>query len=179
MTQPTNSNSTALNIQNAQTKTPTCDFCLPIPFPGLLSLIYFPGPSVQQARPGALVNTIPSPIPSWLSKVKIKFNPQNSMGPRHSLLPTFSTIHIFPSCSQEFTRSVNAEATACPGSFFRQHKRDPTLFTSCWAVTDFIFLGSQITTDSDSSHEMKRRWLLGRKAMTSLDSILKSRDTAF
>ena len=117
----------------------------------LLSLIYFPGPSVQQARPGALVNTIPSPIPSWLSKVKIKFNPQNSTGPRHSLLPTFSTIHIFPSCSQEFTRSVNTEATACPGSFFRRHKRDPTLFTSCWAVTDFIFLGSQITTDSDSS----------------------------
>ena len=43
-------------------------------------------------------------------------------------------------------------------------------------VTDFIFLGSKITVDSDSSHEIKRRLLLGRKAMTNLDSILKSRD---
>ena len=43
-------------------------------------------------------------------------------------------------------------------------------------VTDFIFLGSKITADSDYSHEIKRRWLLGRKAMTNQDSILKSRD---
>ena len=43
-------------------------------------------------------------------------------------------------------------------------------------VTDFIFLGSKITTDVDCSHENKRRLLLGRKAMTYLDSILKSRD---
>ena len=43
-------------------------------------------------------------------------------------------------------------------------------------VTDFIFLGSQITADGDCSHEIKRRLLLGRKAMTNLDSILKSRD---
>ena len=43
-------------------------------------------------------------------------------------------------------------------------------------VTDFIFLGSKITTDGDRSHEIKRRLLLGRKAMTNLDSILKSRD---
>ena len=43
-------------------------------------------------------------------------------------------------------------------------------------VTDFIFLGSKITADGDCSHEIKRRWLLGRKAMTNLDSILKSRD---
>ena len=43
-------------------------------------------------------------------------------------------------------------------------------------VTDFIFLGSKITADGDSSHEIKRRLLLGRKAMTNLDSILKSRD---
>ena len=44
------------------------------------------------------------------------------------------------------------------------------------AVTDFIFLGSKITVDGDCSHEIKRRLLLGRKAMTNLDSILKSRD---
>ena len=43
-------------------------------------------------------------------------------------------------------------------------------------VTDFIFLGSKITVDSDCSHETKRRLLLGRKAMTNLDSILKSKD---
>ena len=43
-------------------------------------------------------------------------------------------------------------------------------------VRDFIFLGSKITADDDCSHENKRRWLLGRKAMTNLDSILKSRD---
>ena len=44
------------------------------------------------------------------------------------------------------------------------------------AVTDFLFLGSRITVDSDCSHEIKRHLLLGRKAMTSLDSIIKSRD---
>ena len=43
-------------------------------------------------------------------------------------------------------------------------------------VADFIFLGSKITTDVDCSHEIKRRLLLGRKTMTNLDSILKSRD---
>ena len=43
-------------------------------------------------------------------------------------------------------------------------------------VTDFIFLGSKITVDSDCSHEIKRHLLLGRKVMTNLDSILKSRD---
>ena len=43
-------------------------------------------------------------------------------------------------------------------------------------VTDFIFLGSKITADGDHSHEIKRRLLIGRKAMTNLDSVLKSRD---
>ena len=43
-------------------------------------------------------------------------------------------------------------------------------------VADFIFLGSKITTDSDCSHEVKRHLLFGRKVMTNLDSILKSRD---
>ena len=45
-------------------------------------------------------------------------------------------------------------------------------------VTDFIFLGSKITSDSECSHEIKRCLLLGRKVMTNLDSILKSRDIA-
>ena len=44
-------------------------------------------------------------------------------------------------------------------------------------MTDFLFLGSRITADVDCSQEIKRRLLLGRKAMTSLDSVLKSRDT--
>ena len=43
-------------------------------------------------------------------------------------------------------------------------------------VTDFIFLGAKITADGDCSHEIKRHLLLGRKAMTNLDSILKNRD---
>ena len=43
-------------------------------------------------------------------------------------------------------------------------------------VSDFIFLGSKIPADGDCSHEVKRRLLLGRKVMTNLDSILKSRD---
>ena len=44
------------------------------------------------------------------------------------------------------------------------------------AVTDFIFLGSKITVNSDCSHEIKRHLLLGRKAKTNLDNVLKSRD---
>ena len=43
-------------------------------------------------------------------------------------------------------------------------------------VTDFIFLGSKITVDGDYSHEIKRHLLLGRKVMTNLDSVLKSKD---
>ena len=45
-------------------------------------------------------------------------------------------------------------------------------------VADFVFLGSKITADGDCSHEIKRHLLLGKKAVTSLDSILKSRDFA-
>ena len=46
-------------------------------------------------------------------------------------------------------------------------------------VTDFLFLDSKVNADSDSSHESKRRLLLGRKAMTNLDKILKIRETSF
>ena len=45
-------------------------------------------------------------------------------------------------------------------------------------MTDFIFLGSKITADGDSNHEIKRCFLLGRKAVTNLDSVLKNRDIA-
>ena len=51
-----------------------------------------------------------------------------------------------------------------------------TSFLRMETVTEFIFLGSKITADGYCSHEIKRRLLLGRKAMTNLDSILKSRD---
>ena len=44
------------------------------------------------------------------------------------------------------------------------------------ALTDFLFLGSKITVDGDSSHDIRRRLLLGRKAMTNLDNVLKSKD---
>ena len=43
-------------------------------------------------------------------------------------------------------------------------------------MTDFVFLGSEITADGDCSHEIKRQLLLGRKVMTNLDSVIKSRD---
>ena len=46
------------------------------------------------------------------------------------------------------------------------------------AVTDFLFLGCKITADGDCSHEIRRQLLLGRKVMTNLDSVLKSRDSA-
>ena len=46
-------------------------------------------------------------------------------------------------------------------------------------VTDIIFLGSKVTADGDCSHEIKRRWVLGKKAMTNLDSILESRSNHF
>ena len=59
--------------------------------------------------------------------------------------------------------------TSCPITSW--HKDGETMET----VTDFIFLGSEITEDGDCSHEVKRHLLLGRKAMTNLDSILKSR----
>ena len=51
-----------------------------------------------------------------------------------------------------------------------------TVISQFWTVTDFIFLGSKITADGDCIHEIKRRLLPGRKVMTNLDSILKSRD---
>ena len=54
--------------------------------------------------------------------------------------------------------------------------RNPRLDEAIETVRDFIFLGSKITADGDCSHEIKRRLLLGRKAMTNLDSMLKSRD---
>ena len=66
----------------------------------------------------------------------------------------------------------------------KEHKITSSSLITSWQiegdkveiVTDFIFLGSKITADGDSSHEIKRGLLLGRKAMSNLDSILRSRD---
>ena len=58
----------------------------------------------------------------------------------------------------------------------RSHHFMTTRWETVETVSDFIFLGSQITADGDCSHEIKRCLLLGRKVMTNLDSILKSRD---
>ena len=70
------------------------------------------------------------------------------------------------------------------GSFIQKTKIMASNCITSWridgetveTVADFVFLGSKITADGDCSHEIKRCFLLGRKAMTNLDSILKSRD---
>ena len=65
-----------------------------------------------------------------------------------------------------YHRSSHFRSVCCPYSSFYKPK----------TVTNFIFLGSKITADGDCSHEIKRHFLLGRKIMNNLDSILKSRD---
>ena len=54
----------------------------------------------------------------------------------------------------------------------------PDIYSNVEAMTDFIFMGSKITADGDCSHEIKIHLLLGKKAMTKLDSVLKSRTSA-
>ena len=62
------------------------------------------------------------------------------------------------------------------GTFQGRDPAFPVAHLSYLSVADFIFLGSKITADGDCSHEIKRHLLLGRKVLTNLDSILKSRD---
>ena len=68
--------------------------------------------------------------------------------------------------------NIQKTKTMASGSIISWQIDGETLET----VRDFIFLGSKLTADGDRSHKIKRRLLLGRKAMTNLDSILKSRD---
>ena len=77
--------------------------------------------------------------------------------------------------SEKVVLKLNIQKTKimASGSITLWHIDGETMET----VTDFIFLGSKITADGDCSHEIKRCLLLGRKAMTNLDSIFKSRDT--
>ena len=74
--------------------------------------------------------------------------------------------------SEKVGLKLNSQKTKASGPITSWQIDGETIET----VTDFIFLGSKITADGDCSHEIKRCLLLGRKAMTNLDSILKSRD---
>ena len=76
--------------------------------------------------------------------------------------------------SEKVGLKLNSQKTKimAPGPIISQQTDEETMET----VTDLIFLGSKITTDGDCSHEIKRHLLLGRKVMTNLDSIIKSRD---
>ena len=71
-----------------------------------------------------------------------------------------------------FTTNKANRGDGIPAELLQILKDGETMET----VRDFIFLGSKITADGDCSHEIKRRLLLGRRVMTKLDSILKSRD---
>ena len=73
---------------------------------------------------------------------------------------------------KEESENVGLKQIMAPGSITSWQIDGETVET----VTDFTFLGSKITADGDCSHEIKRFSLLGRKAITNLDSILKSRD---
>ena len=90
-------------------------------------------------------------------------------------------------CSCEIKRSLILGRKAMTNLDSILKRRDITLLTKVYlvksidgetveTVADFIFLGSKITADGDCSHEIKRHLLLGRKVMTNLDSIFKSRD---
>ena len=76
--------------------------------------------------------------------------------------------------SEKVGLKLNSQKTKimAPGPIISQQKDEETMET----VTDLIFLGSKTTMDGDCSHEIKRSLLLGRKAMTNIDSVLKSRD---
>ena len=91
-------------------------------------------------------------------------------------------------CSEELKSLLIKVKEECEKAVLKLNTQDTEIMASgpitSWqiegesleAVTDFIFLGSKTTVDDDCSHEIKRRLLLGRKAVTNLDSILKSRD---
>ena len=91
--------------------------------------------------------------------------------------------NIIVVCSEKVFCYFN-HLTIVETSFMRQDMTNCIMASSpitSWqrdgeTMTDFIFLGSKITVDGDCSHEIKRRLLLGRKVMTNLDSIFKSRD---
>ena len=82
------------------------------------------------------------------------------------------------SCAEDNSqlRNLNNSLFRYPSDCVRSHHFMQIDGETMETVTDFIFLISKITADGDCSHEIKRRLLLGRKAMTNLDSVLKSKD---
>ena len=84
-----------------------------------------------------------------------------------------SKINVNGQCSHEIKRCLLLEILYFPMYLLTSWQIDGETVAT---VTDFIFLGSKITADGDCSHEITRHSLLGRKAITNLDSILKSRD---
>ena len=84
----------------------------------------------------------------------------------------FSNIHVLIDCLSWLKLNIQKIKIRSSSSITSWQIDGETMET----VTDFIFLGSKITADGDCSHEIKRLLLLGRKAMTNLDSLLKSRD---
>ena len=95
---------------------------------------------------------------------------------------------LMAECSEELKSLLIKVKEECEKAVLKLNTQDTEIMASgpitSWqiegesleAVTDFIFLGSKTTVDDDCSHEIKRRLLLGRKAVTNLDSVLKSRD---
>ena len=95
-------------------------------------------------------------------------------------------LHISPKENIFWFLHISLKVICCNYSYIIKKKKKYQISSYCFlwqidgetmeTVTDFIFGGSKITADGDCSHEIKRRLFLGRKAMTNLDSILKSRD---
>ena len=104
----------------------------------------------------------------FLHSSLVAYSASTSLGSSSFSVITFCLFILFTGFSSQNTKlvchSLLQWATVCQNS--------PP-------VTDFIFLGSQVTAHGDCSHEIKRHLFLGRKAMTNLDSILKSRDITF
>ena len=113
--------------------------------------------AAAEPRAGEVCSGSPS---TWCFRLK-------GLGWRGRLSP-YGTVSGSSQASEKLTNQVSLAQH--PGEFVETHGE--TMET----VADFIVLGSKITADGDCSHEIKRRLLLGRKAMTNLDSILKSRD---
>ena len=106
-----------------------------------------------------------------LKSVLMKVKQESEKAGLNSTFRKLRSWHLVPFSSVQFSSVAQLCLTLCDPIASRQIDGE-TMET----VTDFILGGSKITEDGDCSHEMKRHLLIGRKAMTNLDSILKSRD---
>ena len=151
---------------------------LPFPSPGDL-----PDPGIEPRSPALQAGALPSELPGkpWNTQKnytkKDPHDPDNHDGVLTHLEPDWGLKSLLMKVKEESEKvglKLNIQQTKILASSpipSWQIDRE-----TMERVTDFIFLGSKITLDSDCSHESKRRLLLGRKAMTNLDSISKSRD---